>query len=72
MINRNVNYSGNNQVRCNRSTEQQTANLRRQATNAQVTAFLSISEVIGLIVIVIMKLVTSSKTTAKVLFPLLE
>ena len=72
MINRNVNYSENNHVRSSRSTEQQNANLRRVAVNAQVTAFLSISGVIGLIVIVIITLVTSSKTTAKVLFPLLE
>ena len=72
MIYRNVNYSENNHVRSNRSTEQQNANLRRVAVNALVTAFLSISEVIGFIVILIITLVTSSKTTAKVLFPLLE
>ena len=72
MINRNVNYSENNHVRSNRSTEQQNANLRRVAVNAQVTAFLSLFEVTGFILIGIITLVTSSKDTAKVLFPLLE
>ena len=72
MIYRNVNYSENNHVRSNRSTEQQNANLRRVTVNAQVTAFLSIFEVAGFIIIGIITLVTSSKTIAKVLFPLLE
>ena len=72
MIYSNVNYSENNQVRSNRSTDQQNANLRRVAVNAQVTAFLSLFEVTGFIVIGIITLVTSSKATAKVLFPLLE
>ena len=72
MTYRNVNYSENDQVRSNRSTDQQNANLRRVAVNAQVTAFLSISEVTGFTIIGIITLVTSSKTVAKVLFPLLE
>ena len=72
MIYRNVNYSENNHVRSNRSMDQQNANLRRVAVNAQVTAFLSISEVTGFIIIGIITLVTSSKTIAKFLFRLLE
>ena len=71
-IYRNVNYSENNQVRSNRNEDQLNANLRRVTVNAQVTAFLSLFEVTGFIVIGIITLVTSSKDTAKVLFPLLE
>ena len=72
MIYRNVNYSENNDVRNNRIADQQNANLKRVAVNAQVTAFLSVSEVTGFIIIIIITIVTSSKITAKVLFPLLE
>ena len=72
IIYRNVNYSENNQVRSNRNADQLNANLKRVTVNAQVTAFLSLFEVTGFIVIGIITLVTSSKDTGKVLFPLLE
>ena len=46
--------------------------MKKVYVNAQLTAFVSISEVLGFVVIFLITSITSSKTTGKVLFRLLE